>query len=347
MNNTTISNLVTTTMADLEAGPLDQGTEKLKIRKQLRFIRDLYAKFPMAVVAGGCPMNHNYGVAAKDIDIFVPSEEIAQAILAEYSVVSYQLLGDSSRSEGVTYSETGYITIVHEAYVKFGRPSYTLHLNIIVLRNVHPVVSSRLALATDVVSNFPLVICKAYYSEVYNTLRLCRPYAPVPLFSNRNDSKEYKDRIMRKALLLTTQRWNSRFGTHYTPGASSLLISPSQYHMFNNGAVAALFRNYTFKNVNKDGGLSSYETSVKQLAQSHWLSGYDLLNVIHGNSYEEAARIYDEKRNATNRVNSQSRATLAQQAASLVSAMWPTSLTGSVVSRSLTSDGADPWRTMP
>ena len=332
-------------MADLEAGPLDQNTEKLKIRKQLRFIRDLYSKFPTVVVAGGCPMNHNYGVAAKDIDIFVTSPEIAQAVLAAYPVVSYQLLGDSTTAaQQETYAQTGYINEVHEAFIQFGgRPKYTLHLNVIVLRDVPATATSRLALAQYVTGNFPLPVCKVYYAEVYKTLSLCRPYSPVPMYSplgTRSSASDqaYKERILRKSLLLASQQWNLQSYSPYKPAISNILVSPIAASQYGVASLMTMFRNYDFKTVTRADNLAVYPSSLYVLRDVSAISGYELLNLIGENDYATANRLYEEKRQAFNNRTVASGSTLYGQAASLVSAMLSEHAVSSTVSRPFPSD---------
>lgn len=342
MNSTTISKLVTTTMEDLQRGVLDQAAEKSKIRKQLRFIQDLYSKFPLAAVAGGCPMNHNYGVAAKDIDIFVPSEEIAQAILAAYPVVSYELLGDPQNVAGrpETYSQSSYITKVHEAFVEFGRRKEVFHLNIIVLRGVNQQwISTRLSLAKYTTEYFPLPICKIFYAEVYGELRLCRPYTPVPMHEQTLGSEAYKERILRKALLLATQPWNLlAINTNYRSSLQKILQPKNSTTGYTVAASQNAFRNYDFVAITKAGDLAKNPSSPWILRDCQALSGLDLLNVIGANKYEEAERIYNQARADFESRAAAHTASLGQQARALVSSLWPTSTTGTTMSRPLSPD---------
>lgn len=324
MKSTTISKakLITTTIEDFESGTLDQSIEAAKVRKQLRFIRDLYSRFPDAVVAGGCPLNHLYGVAAKDIDIFVRSEDTANAILSAYTTLSCVPLGDKDK-----YQESS-MKSVYEAYIAFGeKPVYKLHLNIIVMAetSIDSSVQSRLALGKRVVEHFPLRCTMGWYSEVYGQLTLVLPQQVIPMRPQRPCDKAYSDRVLRKGLLLSALGWR-RSRSFRNPTTAAWLSQDNVWW----GDTGEL-RTCNFIPVTKDNNLAKTPVFREVLRErmNPRISTNDVMNLMWMNDYATAHSLYTA---SSERPTVSS--TLAQQARDLVSALWTTSSSGATVSRS-------------
>lgn len=192
--------MITSTLENIiNAGSKDELT---KVRRQVRFITDLYANFPSAIVAGGAPLNHIHQVGAKDIDIFVPSIEDAREIEEHYKGECRIIFSrDGRMTNGERYNEL-YNTFVLEGTVRFKRDTFLVN---IIVRPSNRL--SRYERMIELFTSFPYVASCFGYLPSAGKLALVTPsaYFALALRPARHETipAEYTEKMIRKLLLLS------------------------------------------------------------------------------------------------------------------------------------------------
>lgn len=230
-------NLITSTHEDL----VNAGTknEIAKVRKQLRFITDLYANFPCAVVAGGAPFNHFHQVGAKDIDIFVRSQDEALRIINHYNG-NCRLIFDRSGPVTTQHYTEMHNTHVYEGIVTLKGNSFLV--NVIVRPNTS---EERILRVTELFESFPYLACCHAYTVAAGQLVVVQGQGQRPFSKPRYEPapEEYTEKLIRKLLLLShaPKRW------FITPNISSVSTMPK---------VSVGYHHSVIRKVNKDMGIA-------------------------------------------------------------------------------------------
>lgn len=190
MQNTTL----VTINNDIELTQGGSPEQLSKVKKQIRFIKDVYKNFPLAVVAGGAPLNHMSHVAARDIDIYVGSIQEAEAFWNHYAVVNdVTRLGQSEYNTAESR-----LAHVFEAEVRFKKDSFLVNLM------VQPTLihcPTRLERCIEVIECFSFTASMNYYCDIYGDLLVGRQWGS-PLHGYHSNNK-YANKLLYKLLLLS------------------------------------------------------------------------------------------------------------------------------------------------
>lgn len=304
MQNTTL----VTINDDIE---LTQGfslEQKNKIRKQVRFIKELYQISPLAVVAGGAPLNHANGVAARDIDIYVQTVHEAQQIFNHFQSGIVRELGNEQ------YSGQGHLETVLEAVVYHGKNSFLVNVMIQPRLDAY---DTRLERVIGVIYEFTQPASMCYYVELYGELYIGWQYG-TPFYPNQGMTP-YKAKLMKKLLLLSR---NDIF-THFHGMWSSQRV----FHR-----TDVEFKNHVFRNITGSGVVARRQRR-SPLFDNYGMGKARLFKraVALAANQNEVREIYD-------RLNAEEQATLASQKVafelstampSVSTRLFDTTLTGS------------------
>lgn len=180
------------------------------ISLQNKVVQDLYLNFPDCIVAGGAPMNHYMGVAARDIDVFCTSEQTAKKIIQflEAESITKLITGGEVIRHNMNEQDSviGYPANYNEAVYEFygntpSTPKYAFLFNVVVRAVPKNLVTiGRFQLYGLYLETIPCEAQSFCFLEVHGRLTIARSNRRYPRW-NSPDNKRF-EKLQNKILML-------------------------------------------------------------------------------------------------------------------------------------------------
>lgn len=217
----------TTPTLEMLMNPLSPDNRKA-INKQLKII-DTVLQCTRGVVLGGCPRDHFAGVAAADIDIYVPTVQDIDTLVELLGVQDLSVVFDSAlppptepSAQASHYRNNTYLRVIYEgtAVVRGDRTK----LNIMLVNDLWANTTLRSSMMLGILPLFEHSASHFAYCKIGGVTKLIEFQAAT---SNVlvSSNPEYNEKVLRKLLLR-----NDKLGTRLLAGSRGMIRTP--YNMY-------------------------------------------------------------------------------------------------------------------